>query len=95
MKAYFDELNKPLFNQIDPQHCLDLTPYLPLPKLQLKYLLKEWIHSEGISLSYELLNGAVDALLSLDSAKVCSGQGGFEINRGVVSFIKYETNILF
>lgn len=95
LKAYFDALNHSLLAQIDQRHGLDLNPYLPLPRLQLKYLLKEWIHSEGISLSYELLNGAVDALIAADCARFCSGQGGFEIRKGVVFLIKNETNVLF
>ena len=89
LKAYFYEMNQPLLKQIDLNHSLNLSSYLPLPRLQLKYLLKEWSQLEGISLSYELLNGAVDAVLhSLSSARFCSGRGGFEINKMIVSFIK-------
>jgi tRNA(Ile)-lysidine synthase len=88
VSAYFDALNAPLLLQID-QDRLDLTPHLPLPRLQVEFLLRRWLQREGITLSRAQLKGAVEVALSPSrSAQFCTRLGGFEIKKGVVCLIR-------
>ncbi len=88
VSAYFDALNASLLRQID-QDRLDLTPFLPLPRLQVEFLFRRWLQREGITLSRVQLKGAVEAALSLPrSAQFCTRLGGFEIKKGVVCLIR-------
>lgn len=88
LKAYFSSLNRPLLDRVDGGGCLDLKEFLPLPPVQLRYLLKEWAQKEGVFLSRQMVRGAVEALLKLKMAHFDSSGGRVEVNNGRVSLIK-------
>ena len=54
LKEYFSELNRPILATVRKEgagYCLDLNPFFPIPALQLKFLLKEWLGKQQLSLS--------------------------------------------
>lgn len=72
LKEYFSALNAPILDAIKRQEChlcLDLNPFLPMPALQLKYLIKELFHVEGCVLSRQLMENIVEALLEGEGGK--------------------------
>lgn len=63
LRGYFFELNRPLLCRGVREGGLDLKPHLPLTRIQLRFLFKEWARQIGVVLPRELLEGAISALL--------------------------------
>lgn len=66
VKDYFCELNRAILATIREEpgsSSLDLRPFLPLPMLQLKYLLREWMGRERVTFSRQIIEGIVSALV--------------------------------
>jgi len=91
---YFCTLNKSILDHIyqgAEGTSLDLNPFLPLPSIQLKYLLKEWMRKEGITFSKQILDGTVAAVTDcLSGKKFQSKKGAFSIKSGIISFCNHE-----
>lgn len=85
--AYFSSLNRPLLDDLCDSSGLNLKEKLPLPEIQLRYLLKEWMGREGLFLSRSMILSAVKTLLSGDSGTFCSGSGGIVIRNGIISIV--------
>jgi tRNA(Ile)-lysidine synthase len=92
VKDYFCELNGPILSTLQQRVegiYLDLNAFLPLPPLQLKYLLKEWMGREGAAFSRQIFDGITAALANrLGGKRFQSGEGAFLIENGIVSFFK-------
>lgn len=87
IREYFSTLNTPILELIKADGTLDLNPFLPMPALQLKYLLKEWARGKQVTFSKEIFDLLVAAILSrLSNKKFLSNQGTFLVEKGVVSF---------
>lgn len=76
---YFSGLNRPLLEK--KSNRLDLSEVLPLPAVQLRYLLKEWWALEGIVFSREMVSDAVRVLLSGSSGEFASKSGIITIEK--------------
>ena len=89
LKEYFSSLNAPLLNlarRDGDRVVLDLSPHLPLPSLQLKYLLKEWFSSAQRTPSRQILEGIVDSISSNGEPKrFCFQECTIVVHCGVVS----------
>jgi tRNA(Ile)-lysidine synthase len=92
VKEYFHKLNRPILAGLEKQpnrDCLNLNLYLPIPSIQLKYLLKGWLEQEGVTLSRHIIDGIATALNeSTAQKKFCSKEGEFHIVKGCVYFCK-------
>jgi tRNA(Ile)-lysidine synthase len=92
IKDYFFNLNKPIMGRVQKrgkEDHLDLTPFLPLPALQLRYLLKEWMHREKVVFSRQMIDGIVLALCDcVPRKKFISKEGEFRIESGHLCFFK-------
>ncbi len=92
VKEYFHKLNRPILAGIEKQpnrDYLNLNPYLPMPSLQLKYLLKGWLEQEGMTLSRQIIEGIAMALIENSSQKkFCSKEGEFHVDKGYLYFYK-------
>ncbi len=72
VREYFSALNRPIIAGIQrgaEMSRLDLNPFFPLPPLQLKYLLIEWMKNESAAFSRQILDGIVKALIERSSRK--------------------------
>lgn len=85
---YFSQLNRPLLR--GQGNRLDLSQVLPLPTVQLRYLLKEWWAREGVVFSREILNDAVRILLSGSSGEFLSKSGIIKIERMIICLDKLK-----
>ena len=86
---YFSELNRPILNRGGAS--LDLNPFLPMPRIQLKYLLKEWMKKEGVAFSKQILDGAVEAVFSrAPEKKFHSKNSEFSIRNGIILLYNRE-----
>lgn len=63
LRSYFLELNRPLLCRGVQEGSLDLKPHLPLSRIQLRFLFKEWARHIGVVLPRELLECVISALL--------------------------------
>jgi tRNA(Ile)-lysidine synthase len=92
VKGYFHKLNLPILAGIEKQlnrDCLNLNPYLPIPLIQLKYLLKEWLEQEEVTLSRQIIEGVATGLNEhLSQKKFCSKGGEFHVDKGYLYFYK-------
>jgi len=90
IKAFFFALNAPLLAHVqkgEGQECLDLNPFLPLPLLQLKYLLKQWLGSDVMQVSRQVLQALVAAVSNRAAGKRFAVKGGeMRVEKGVLSF---------
>ncbi len=66
---------------------LDLNSCLPLKRIELRYLLKEFCQRSQIELSREQYNLAIDAL-EKNRANICLIKGSFYIDRGLLFVLK-------
>jgi tRNA(Ile)-lysidine synthase len=85
IKEYFRRLNHPILSCID-KGSLNLNPYLPLPVIQLKYLVKEWLEREGVTMSRQIVEGVANALNQSSGKKFCSNEGEFHVDKGFLCF---------
>ncbi len=81
LKEYFSRLNRPILATAK-KGFLDLNPFLPLPTIQLKYLLKEWLATEDVTFSREILEQAIMALLK--GNQFITSVGKIQIEKGVI-----------
>lgn len=92
VKAFFSELNRPIIaciQKAEGVHNLDLNPFLPLPLLQMKYLLREWFSVEGVTFSRQILESVASAVLSRATGKkFLSGEGEIQVEKGFLCFFK-------
>jgi tRNA(Ile)-lysidine synthase len=92
VKEYFHNLNRAILTRVEQQPdrgCLNLSPYLPMPLIQLKYLLKGWLEQEGVLLSRQIIEGIATALnKSLSQKKFSSKEGEFHIDKGYLYLYK-------
>ena len=92
IKAYFSQINGELLDKIrneEGSSSIDLKPFFPLPLLQIKYFLIEWMRKEGVVFSRQILTGVAIALAEqLSERKFQSKQGVFLIDNGIVCFYK-------
>lgn len=93
LKEYFSSLNRPIILAAARKEaaglCLDLSPFLPIPAIQLKYLLKEWTGKEGIVPSKQILEDIVSALSEQSlGKKFIMNNGEFQVERRRVYFIQ-------
>lgn len=89
IKEYFHNLNRPILATIQKQDPWDLDPYLPMPLIQLKYLLKECLDQEGLTVSGQIIHKMALGLNErLAKKKFCSKKGEFHIDKGRVYFYK-------
>jgi tRNA(Ile)-lysidine synthase len=96
IKGYFLKLNRPILADIERQlnrHSLNLNPYLPMPLIQLKYLLKGWLEQEAVTLSRQIIEGIAIALNETSSQKkFYSKDGEFHIDKGYLYFVRIRCN---
>jgi tRNA(Ile)-lysidine synthase len=86
IKEYFHKLNQPILSGIDNGR-LDLRPHLPLPAIQLKYLVKSWLDLECVTMSRQIIDAIIRALLqSSHNKKFCSGDREFHVDNGTIYF---------
>ena len=79
VREYFSALNKPIIAGIqrEPEMTrLDLNPFFPLPSLQLKYFLMEWMKNERAAFSRQILEGIVKALVERSPRKKFQSKAG-------------------
>ncbi len=89
IREYFFELNRHLLDHIEKEGCLDLNPFPQLPSLQLKYLLKEWMRREQVTMSRQILDAVVLTARKGKSGKRFQSKAGmFLIENGIISFYK-------
>ena len=92
LKDYFSELNRPILATVRKEedgYCLDLNPFFPIPAVQLKFLLKEWLGKEQLSLSRQIFEDLTAALLELSlGKKFITSEGKFQVERGHLYFSK-------
>jgi tRNA(Ile)-lysidine synthase len=92
LKEYFSDLNRPILATVKQEgetYSLDLTPFFPLPAVQLKFLLKQWLGKEQLSLSRQILEDLTSALLDLSLGKrFITNEGKFQAERGHLYFSK-------
>ncbi len=92
IRAYFSQINRELLDKIQNEEgssSIDLKPFFPLPLLQIKYFLIEWMRREGAVFSRQILTGVAIALADqLSNRKFQSNQGLFMIDKGIVCFYK-------
>jgi len=88
LKAYFQDLNKVILDSVESSQ-IDLNSFLPMPTIRLKFLLKEWLEREKISISRQIIESAVIALNQRDQQKKFYFKNGqLNINKGFISFCK-------
>lgn len=90
LRNYFLELNAPLLRQGIHQGSIDVEPYLPLSRVQLRFLLKEWARHIGIVLQRGLLEEALSFLLQekKEEKQFFSSRFIIKVNRSVVTLNK-------
>lgn len=81
VREYFQGLNRPLLERFKG----DLRPFLPMPPLQLKFLLREWFELEKITVSRE----TIDEIVLKNRLK----EYEISIENGVFSLIKINNLI--
>lgn len=90
LKEYFSALNEPILATLREEEmgsCLDLNPFFPLPALQLKFLLKEWMGREHLTLSHQIFQDMITALIERSSGKkFFTLSGHFLCDRGYLYF---------
>lgn len=84
--AYFSSLNRS-FLEGGREGVLDLKEKLPLPEIQLRYLLREWLERQNLVFSRSILHSAVSLLLRGGAGKFSSGSSEILIRNGVISII--------
>lgn len=85
VKEYFQALNQDILETtfVEAKNfCLDLTSFLPMPRLQLKFLLKDFFFRESISLPRSLLEEIGTALFEGVARKK------FQIGKGEIHVIR-------
>lgn len=92
MSDFFSQLNQPMIASIKKENggqFLDLNPFLPLAKLQLRYLITEWMRNEGVTFSRQILDDVSRALCQPASRKrFQSNAGHLNIANGTIFFLK-------
>ncbi len=90
LRGYFFELNRPLLSRGVGEGHLDLKPYLPLTRVQLRFLFKEWARQIGVVLPREPLEGAISALLEETTVEKQFSSSCFiiKIHRSIFTFNK-------
>lgn len=87
LKEYFKDLNRPILQSIT-EGSLDLSPFLPMPMLQIKFLIRGWLEQEQISVSRQIIDGIAKAVMEGARKKNFNcKEGEFNINNGVLSFV--------
>ena len=90
IKEYFSEVNREILTKTG-KACLDLNPFLPIPALQLKYLLKEWM--KEVTVSRQILEGIACALQERGARKkFATKEGEFQIEKGVLFYNSSDKN---
>lgn len=88
IKEYFNDLNKPILKSIR-KGSLDLNPFLPMPLIQIKFLIRGWLEQERISVSRQIVDGIAEALKEGAHKKIFNcKEGELNINKGVIGFNK-------
>lgn len=94
VKEYFSALNQEMMAHIrkDVQiSLLDLRPFLPIPVLQLKFLLREWMRLEEVFLSRQILENIVSVILNKRTNKrFMSKECSVLVCDGIIYFSKNE-----
>lgn len=93
LKEYFSELNRPILASATKKEAkcsyLDLKLFLPIPLVQLKFLLREWLEGEKQTLSRQIFENIAEALIERDIGKKFITQAGcFQVERGCLHFVK-------
>ena len=92
IKEFFRNLNHPILalRQIESEGShFDLNPYLPLPIIQLKYLIRSWLEQEKITLSRQMVNSIACALnQKFPMRKFYFRDGEILIDKGCLSIMK-------
>jgi hypothetical protein len=84
LREYFSALNRPILEKMQAE-TLDLGESLPLPALQLKYLVKEWLEKKGYSPPRAILEGIVEALIDRERNRVFYFSGlSINVKNGLV-----------
>lgn len=83
IKEYFHHLNAPILASIK-NSCLDLRSFLPLPRVQLRFLLKDWFKQEKISFSHQIIEGMIDAIRATEKKRFITGSGEVQIEKGLI-----------
>ncbi len=79
VREHFSVLNRPIIASVQrgsEMSSLDLNPFFPLPSLQLKYLLIEWMKNERAAFSRQILDGIVKALIERSPKKKFQSKAG-------------------
>ena len=88
VKEYFHKVNQPILEGKDGFR-LDLNPYLPMPLIQLKYLIKGWLEQERLTISRQILEGMAAALNDRAvNKKFHTKDGDFLVHNGCFYLIK-------
>lgn len=72
LKEYFSQLNRPFLASLlewRESAVLDLSSHLPMASLQLKFLIKELLFAQKITVSRQILEGVVSALQAGEKGK--------------------------
>jgi tRNA(Ile)-lysidine synthase len=92
LHTYFSTLNEQLLDRIvkdSSGQSLDVTPFLPLPLLQLKYLVIEWMRNERMTVSRQMVGDVARMLFEGKGKKELRwATGAFQIERRVIRFFK-------
>lgn len=82
VREYFEDLNRPLLEEFKG----DLRPLLPLPPLQLKFLLRGWFEREKLTISREIIDEIVLQIPSMRKYRLKECE--VSIENGKISLIK-------
>lgn len=92
IQIHFSTLNRPLLKQIkksNRQESLDLNPFLPIPQLQIKFLLREWLGGGKAVFSRQIYDQVAELLTKqAQERKFLSGSGMILVEKGVVHFFE-------
>lgn len=83
LKDYFSHLNAPILASVK-NGSLDLRPFLPLPQVQLRFLLKDWFKQEKFSFSHQIIEGMIDAVGGTEKKRFVIGKGEVQIGKGLI-----------
>jgi len=95
IKEYFYRLNRPILAMIvkngQISDSLSLNPHLPMPLIQLRYLVKEWLEQEGLTASRQIIDGIALGLNERSLKKrFYFKEGQFHIDNGNISFYRIK-----
>ncbi len=93
IKEYFHQLNAPILATAK-NSSLDLSPFLPLPRVQVRFLLKDWFKREKISFSHQIIERMINAIGREEKKRFAAGKGEARIEKGLI-LINFKPSSLY